>query len=88
MDNTTIEQTRFKSDGDRKLFMTGLSMREIEVARYLFDCLSNQQIADELFITEKTVKFHFTNIFKKLKVNSRLKCLVKMHQIINGSNEV
>jgi DNA-binding NarL/FixJ family response regulator len=33
--------------------------------------LSNKQIAAELFITEQTVKFHLTNIYRKLHVANR-----------------
>ena len=32
---------------------------------------SNKQIAAELFLAEQTVKFHLTNIYRKLGVNSR-----------------
>ena len=40
--------------------------------------LSNKEMATEFKISEKTVKFHLTAIFKKLKVNSRSKAIV-MH---------
>lgn len=33
---------------------------------------SNGKTAELLFITEKTVKFHLTNIYKKLGINSRV----------------
>jgi LuxR family transcriptional regulator, positive regulator of biofilm formation len=51
---------------------TGLSMREIESLRLLGSGASNEEIAQKLFISTNTVKTHVYNIFKKIKVSSRL----------------
>ncbi len=48
-----------------------LTRREREVMMHLARGKSNQQIADELFITESTVKKHVNSIYFKLEVNSR-----------------
>jgi DNA-binding NarL/FixJ family response regulator len=48
-----------------------LSKRELTILRALQSGLSNKQIAKELFLAEQTVKFHLTNIYRKLGVNSR-----------------
>jgi DNA-binding NarL/FixJ family response regulator len=48
-----------------------LSSREKEVLRCLCDGDSNREIAQELFISEKTVKSHLRRIFKKLGVHDR-----------------
>jgi DNA-binding NarL/FixJ family response regulator len=48
-----------------------LSKRELTILRALQSGLSNKQIANELFLAEQTVKFHLTNIYRKLGVNSR-----------------
>jgi DNA-binding NarL/FixJ family response regulator len=48
-----------------------LSKRELQVARKIMEGLSNKAIAAELFISERTVKFHCANIYKKLKISSR-----------------
>jgi predicted ATPase/DNA-binding CsgD family transcriptional regulator len=50
---------------------TGLSAREIEVLRLLAAGRSNQEIADELFISRRTATTHVTHIFEKLGVGSR-----------------
>lgn len=57
-----------------------LSKREIEIVNALKTCCKNIDIADTLHITEKTVKFHFTNIFKKLGVNNRIGVFQKLSQ--------
>ena len=49
----------------------GLTEREIAVLRAVARGLSNQQIATELWVTEQTVKFHLTNIYRKLEVANR-----------------
>jgi DNA-binding NarL/FixJ family response regulator len=48
-----------------------LSQRETEVLTLLACGRSNREIAHELFISEKTVKFHITNIFRKIGVSDR-----------------
>jgi DNA-binding NarL/FixJ family response regulator len=49
----------------------GLSPRELEVVRLVAAGRSNQAIAAELFLSEKTVARHVSNIFGKLGVGSR-----------------
>lgn len=48
-----------------------LSNAETQVLDRLRRGLRNQEIADELFVTEKTIKFHLNRIYKKLGVKSR-----------------
>jgi DNA-binding NarL/FixJ family response regulator len=49
----------------------GLTAREIEVLRLIGAGNSNKLIADQLFITEETVKGHVKNILSKLGANDR-----------------
>ncbi|WP_406724715.1 response regulator transcription factor [Streptomyces sp. GD-15H] len=49
-----------------------LSLREREVLTHVAGALSNRQIANELGITEATVKRHLRNVFEKLGVASRI----------------
>jgi DNA-binding NarL/FixJ family response regulator len=51
--------------------LAGLSEREISMLRTLARGLSNKAIGRELWITEQTVKFHLTNIYRKLGVENR-----------------
>jgi DNA-binding NarL/FixJ family response regulator len=48
-----------------------LSEREVSMLRSLARGLSNKAIGNELWITEQTVKFHLTNIYRKLGVENR-----------------
>jgi DNA-binding NarL/FixJ family response regulator len=49
----------------------GLSKRELSILEALQSGSSNAAIAKELFLAEQTVKFHLTNIYRKLGVSSR-----------------
>lgn len=51
--------------------LPGLSPRELEVLLHMASGLSNQQIADTLFVSHRTVTTHVTNIMTKLDVASR-----------------
>ena len=53
-----------------------LTKREVEVLRCLARGCSNRDIAETLFISEKTVKNHISNIFHKLDVNDRTQALI------------
>jgi two-component system, NarL family, nitrate/nitrite response regulator NarL len=50
-----------------------LTMREVEVVRLLNAGLGNKQIANQLFISEGTVKRHLHDIYERLGVSGRLK---------------
>jgi DNA-binding NarL/FixJ family response regulator len=53
-----------------------LTEREREVLICLVEGMSNKEIADKLFISDKTVKIHVSKIFKKLSVKSRSQVVI------------
>jgi NarL family two-component system response regulator LiaR len=53
-----------------------LTDRELEVLVMLAEGLTNQQSAQKLSISQSTLKFHMTNIFQKLGVQTRSEALV------------
>jgi len=48
-----------------------LTETEIKIIKLVLTGMTNKEIADELYISEKTVKFHLYKVFKKLKVKNR-----------------
>jgi len=55
---------------------TPLSERELEVLRLIAEGLPNARIAERLFISEKTVKSHVSNILSKLHLSDRTQAAV------------
>ncbi len=53
----------------------GLTRRETEVLKRLFDGLKNADIADNMAIAEQTVKDHLSRIYKKMGVKNRFELL-------------
>ncbi len=48
-----------------------LTRRELEILRLVAEGRSNAQLAKMLWVTEQTVKFHLSNVFRKLQVSNR-----------------
>jgi DNA-binding NarL/FixJ family response regulator len=48
-----------------------LTPRELEILRLASDGLSNSEMAKQLWVTDQTVKFHLSNIYRKLEVSNR-----------------
>ena len=65
------ELTRIDALSRRPAVPGGLTPRELEVLRLVAAGKSNQAIAAELFLSEKTVARHLSNMFVKLNVTSR-----------------
>lgn len=57
-----------------------LTSRELDVLRLMSKGLRNKEIATELFITERTVKFHANSIYQKLDVNGRTEAVSRAIQ--------
>lgn len=57
------------------------SAREQEVLELLCQAYTNQEIAEKLFVRESTIKSHVSSIMAKLGVNSRLKVVVRAHEL-------
>jgi DNA-binding NarL/FixJ family response regulator len=59
---------------------SGLTTRELEIAEKIAAGLSNRVVGQDFAISERTVKHHLTNIFKKLGVSSRLELAVLIRE--------
>lgn len=62
----------------------GLTDREQEVANWIIEGKDNWSISKILNISERTVKFHNSNIFKKLSVGSKAEIICMHYQIISN----
>ena len=69
-----------KTEADLNVFNGILSRREAEVAMLICQGLSNKQIAEQLFISEKTIKTHVSNI--KLDIKDRMQLILEYCRIV------
>jgi DNA-binding NarL/FixJ family response regulator len=64
-----------KEEGNREAAEV-LTPRELEIVRMVARGMRNRAIAEQLFISEGTVKIHLHNIYQKIEVDGRLKLAV------------
>ncbi|MFL5926145.1 MAG: response regulator [Gaiellaceae bacterium] len=48
-----------------------LTPRELEILRLASEGLSNSEMAKQLWVTDQTIKFHLSNVYRKLEVSNR-----------------
>ena len=69
--------THFRAHIGLPIENLGLTKRERDIALILYEDLSNKEIADQLYISENTVKKHIQHIFGKADVTSRTEFIYK-----------
>ena len=77
-----IDKTADKIDKSLKIdkkrvLVEPLTDREMEILTLVAEGLSNKDIADKLFITQGTTKWHLTNVYGKLGVDNRTQAVAK-----------
>lgn len=70
-----------KEPDQKQVDKLGLSKREYEILQLINEGLSNQQIADKIFVSENTVKKHVSNLFLKLDVQRRTEAIKKAKEL-------
>jgi len=79
--SSPAEPSREKLVQPKQPLVEPLSERELEVLRLMAEGLSNQEIADKLFISVGTVKTHVHNICGKLAAGSRTQAVAQARQL-------
>lgn len=75
---TVCLSDHFRSVIDKSRITHGLTRREVDICMRLAEGLTNKQIAEQLFITEFTVKDHVKSILEKLGASSRNEITTKL----------
>jgi len=75
------QETPVQGIDEKELARLGLSGREQEVLQLIAEGLSNQEIADRLFVSLNTVKTHCSRIFEKLDVRRRTQAIEKSKKL-------
>jgi NarL family two-component system response regulator LiaR len=82
-----VQRSQRQERKSRVVHPTGLSEREVDVLRLLGSGRTNQQIADDLFISLNTVSHHLRSIFGKTGTSNRTEaaCFAHQHGLTTGS---
>jgi DNA-binding NarL/FixJ family response regulator len=75
VDPTLFQPLRLNSVDGLTPTKAKLTARELETLAALADGLTNREIAKRLWLTEQTVKFHLSSVYRKLGVSSRTEAL-------------
>ncbi|WP_031514725.1 response regulator [Desulfofalx alkaliphila] len=57
-----------------------LTKQQLEIARLVAKGLTNREIAEQIYLSENTVKFHIQNIIRKMGVHNRIALVAKLIQ--------
>lgn len=66
---------------EKELNKLGLSKRQLDVLQLMAEGLSNQEIAERLYVSLNTVKTHTSNVFEKLDVKRRTQAIEKAKRL-------
>lgn len=77
LDQAVNKGTPKQTSEQKQSNVFGLSERESQVLGLVVDGLSNQEIADRLFLSQDTVKTHLRHVMEKLRVSDRTQAAVK-----------
>lgn len=77
----TAEGTEFQLKAESPIDLSILTPAEHRILHYVAEGWNNEDIAEELNITVRTVKAHTGSIYKKLDVRSRVECIIKVKKL-------
>lgn len=76
-----VRQLDIAKTKNQNRIVDSLSSREIEIIELMAEDMSNNEIAENLFITTGTVKWHICNIYSKLEVKKRALAIKRARQL-------
>ena len=80
------ETVKITLEDSRKILQEmGLTARETEVSLLVIQGFANKEIAQELYISETTVKKHLSNIFAKLEISAREELRARVEERAGGN---
>ncbi|SRR6266545_4101127 len=71
-----VEFNNLAKQAEERMVVPRLTERELQVLKLVARGLSNREVAEDLFISENTVKNHVRNILEKLHLHSRMEAVV------------
>ena len=65
-----------------KHLLSPLSEREFEVVQLVYEGITNNQVAEKLFLSINTIKTHLKNIYLKLSANTRYSVIARLRELM------
>lgn len=69
-------------DKINKHLLSPLSEREYEIVQLIYEGITNNQVAERLFLSVNTIKTHLKNIYLKLDANTRYAVIVRLRELM------
>lgn len=76
-----LMRSKDEDDPEPSLEQFDLNKRERQILEKLAIGMSNREIADDIYLSEKTVKHYMTNIMHKLHVSNRVQAAIKAYEM-------
>jgi len=70
------------ADKINRHLLSPLSDREFEIVQLIYEGITNNQIAEKLFVSVNTIKTHLKNIYLKLDANTRYGVIVRLREMM------
>jgi DNA-binding NarL/FixJ family response regulator len=70
-------------DKINRYLLSPLSDREFEVVQLIYEGITNNQIAERIFVSVNTVKTHLKSIYLKLDANTRYGVIIRLRELIS-----
>lgn len=58
-----------------------LTKREVEILTLIIEGYSSKSVADQLYISKRTVDFHLDNVYEKLQVSNRMQAILRARRM-------
>jgi DNA-binding CsgD family transcriptional regulator len=72
-----LELSKLKSGEENRITAASLSAREVEILTMIANGTPTKEIADKLFISVNTVKYHIKKLYDKLEISTRQEAKIK-----------
>ncbi|MDT0635198.1 LuxR C-terminal-related transcriptional regulator [Spectribacter hydrogenooxidans] len=81
LDGGKLDPRAASGSTEQEPLIEPLTSREVQILQKMQSGLSNRELADTLFITEGTLKWHLRNIYGKLGVSNRLAAVAQANEL-------
>lgn len=76
-----VELSKLKAGEKNKITASILNAREVEILTMISNGIPTKEMADRLFVSINTIKYHIKNLYDKLEISSRQEAKVKASEI-------